>query len=349
MSYYECNRCKFKTKYKNDMRRHLDRILKCSKDLNAYFYNDEELYINSLIPKKYNEIQENEEENNVATEKNVAVENNVATENNLEVENNVEVEKNVIETINENINENEPEKKNDFFICNYCNKHFKKSYNLKRHQKINCKKYIKDQENNNSNTQKNIENNIQTQNNIQSQNNIQNVIQNQYQNIIIIKSEKSELKSFYEDWSIEHIDNYLKMVMLLSKTKYTDFLTEVMKNKENLNIIVDKNSESGLVYKNESEMYVKIKMKEILEQSMVKLNDQLQKLFNECLDNECNMHEDFINLIKDEKDNNNIKFSDYMSDISLKHNVNSLLLDIFSKKKEDAVNVAKDICNKLEY
>ena len=137
--------------------------------------------------------------------------------------------------------------------------------------------------------------------------------------------------------------------MLLSKTKYTDFLTEVMKNKENLNIIVDKNSESGLVYKNESEMYVKLKMKEILEQSMVKLNDQLQKLFNECLDNECNMHEDFINLIKEEKNNNNIKFSDYMSDISLKHNVNSLLLDIFSKKKEDAINVAKDICNKLEY
>ena len=96
-------------------------------------------------------------------------------------------------------------------------------------------------------------------------------------------------------------------------------------------------------------MYVKLKMKEILEQSMIKLNNQLQKLFNEFLDNECNMHDNFINLVKDEKDNNNIKFSDYMSNINFKNDVNTLLLDILSKKKEDAINVAKDISNKLEY
>lgn len=297
MTYYECLRCKFKTKYKNDIRRHLDRVVKCGKILDAYFYNDEELYTKSLIPIKEEIVGDNC--------------------------------KNKKEKIN---NENSDKT----FNCEFCNKNFKRLFNLKRHQKSNCK---------NESFIKKENNSTQIQNNIQTQNNIQNNIQNQ---IIIIKSDNS-LKSFYEDWSIEHIDNYFKMVMLLSKTKYTDFLEEVMKNKDNLNVIVDKNSDSGLVYKNENEMYVKLKMKEILEKSMIKLNEQLQKLFNECLSNECNMKDDFINLIKDEKDENNIKFSDYMSNISLKHNVNSLLLDILSKKKEDAINVAKDISNKLGY
>ena len=282
-SYYECLRCKFKTKYKNDMRRHLDRIVKCGKILDAYFYNDEELYLKSLTPIKEEVIIDN---------------------------------KSVIEE-----EKKEKVKSDKILNCEFCNKKFQSSYNVKRHQKTSCKK--------------------EDRNTIQNQNNTQNNI--------IIKSENGGLKSFYEDWSVEHIDNYLKMVMLLSKTKYTDFLTEVMKNKENLNVIIDKNSESGLVYKNKQEMYVKLKMKEILEQSMIKLNNQLQKLFNECLDNKSNMHDNFINLIKDEKDNNNIKFSDYMSNINFRHDVNTLLLDILNKKKADAINVAKNISNKLEY
>jgi hypothetical protein len=112
------------------------------------------------------------------------------------------------------------------------------------------------------------------------------VITNEYEynnKNVFIEYNNFNLKSFDEDWSIEHIDHYLKLFILLSQTKYTDFLKEVMKNKENLNIILEKNSDSCLIYKNKTEGYVKIKINELFERLMVKINEQLQKIFNEYL------------------------------------------------------------------
>ena len=278
---YECKRCKFTTKYKNDMRRHLEKLIKCGKDLDSYQYSDEELYNLSLILNKDDSINE----------------------------------------------------KNKSLMCEYCNKIYSRIDSLNRHRKTNCKNNIMK-----NGTENDSSNNVI---NIQNINNIHN--HNHNQNIFIIKNDNFNLKPFNEEWSIEHIDNYLKLLILLSKTKYTDFLSEIMKNKENLNVIVDENCDSGLVYKNDKELYVKIKLKEILEQSMIKINGQLQKLFDECLDNDTNIESEFIRLVKNEKNINIIKFNDYIKDLTVKKHVDSLLVEIFNKNKDNALQMANEL------
>ncbi len=255
MSYYQCRRCKFTSKFKNDIRRHLNRKIKCGKELDAYNYSNEKLYELSLI-------------------------------------------KIVIK--------DEEDKKN--LTCINCNKIYSRLDSLNRH-KLNCKI---------------IESNDSTQN-------IQHV--------------HIKLKSFDEDWSIEHINDYFKLFILLSKTKYTDFLEEIMKNRENLNIILEKNTDSALVYKNQIDFYVKIKIKDFFEQLMIKINIQLQKIFDDYLSENYNIENGVLNTIKDEKISNNVKLSDYLNDYNLRKIVDILLLNILNKNREDALIIAKTNIN----
>lgn len=259
MSYYECKRCKYTSKFKNDMRRHLNRVIKCGKEIDAYNYDDNELYNLSL---------------------------------------------------NKIIIKEEDEKK--ILTCTFCNKTYSRLDSLNRHKLI-CKKLI-------------------IENDFLHDNNITNKI----------------LKSFDEEWSIEHIDDYLKLYILLSQTKYTDFLKEIMKNDENLNIIVEKDNDYGLVYKKEYNNYIKIKLKEILEKIMIKINNQLQKIFNEYIDERYNIEKNVLNILKDEKKNNNEKLVDYLNDNTLKKIVDILLLDILNNIKDDAIKVSKTISKNIK-
>jgi hypothetical protein len=267
MSYYECKRCKFRSKFKNDIRRHLDRKIKCGKDLDAYNYNDQELYKLSLV-----KIVIKEEEDKIK------------------------------------------------LTCIHCKKIYSRLDSLNRHKLI-CKK---------------------TNNELTSLNTII-TNESEYNKNIFIKDNNFNLKSFDEDWSIEHIDHYLKLFILLSQTKYTDFLKEVMKNKENLNIILEKNSDSCLIYKNKT--YVKIKINELFDRLMVKINEQLQKIFDEYLSEKHNIEKSVLNTIKYEKINNNIKLEDYMNNSTLKKIVDTILLDILNKNREYALLVSKNLGN----
>ena len=49
MFYYECKRCNHKTKQKIEMKRHFDRKFKCTKNIDSYKYDDDELYNLSLV------------------------------------------------------------------------------------------------------------------------------------------------------------------------------------------------------------------------------------------------------------------------------------------------------------
>lgn len=49
MSYYECFKCKYNSKRITDMKRHLNRKIKCPKNIESYNYSDEELNNMSLI------------------------------------------------------------------------------------------------------------------------------------------------------------------------------------------------------------------------------------------------------------------------------------------------------------
>ena len=279
-----CARCKYKTKLKSDMKRHLTRQLKCGKDLDSYNYTDEEIMEKSLTL-----IHDNENNDN----------------------------KNKLE-------------------CEHCGKIYSRTDSLNRHKKNNCKKNCGQLNNQTTNIQY-----INNHTNIQNNNN--------NNNIIIINNNPNiyNLKPFDEDWSTEHFDNYIKSFILFSNTKYTDFLSEILKNNENLNVIVEKDSESGLVYKNENEMFVKMKVNEILSQSMNKIYEQIQKMIDEVLSTK-NLQHHFVGSLRREKMYNDSKYEGYVKDSNTKSKVDQLLLDIFSKKKDDAIHIARTIENENE-
>jgi len=296
MSYYECYRCKYRSKRNSDMKRHLNRKVKCPKNIEAYNYSDEEIMNMSMVL-HYDELY-------------VDCHTQLAENNNLE----------------EDLQKN---------ICTYCSKIFSRPDNVKRHQKNFCKKMIINSDNKyNKNKGSNIINNIT---------NIDNHTNNQTNNnIIIINANNTTLKPFDGEWTIEHIDSYLRQIILLSETKYTDLLDEILKNKENLNVIIEKDSNSGLVYKNENELYVNMKVKEIIDISMQKLYDQLNSLYSTVLNNQIS-YKINTNLIENEKKNLDNKFEDFCNNDVTKNIVSSLFTNIYEKNKFAAVEMSDKI------
>jgi hypothetical protein len=296
MSYYECYRCKYRSKRIFDIKRHLNKKIKCPKNIESYNYSDEELLNMSLI------LHEPD-----------------------------------IEKKDENLTDNTGKN-----ICNYCSKTFSRPDNVKRHQKNFCKKTNNIVDNSVNNIDKykcgNIINNITNIDN-HTNNNTNN-------NIIIINANNTLLKPFDGDWTIEHIDSYLRQIILLSETKYTDLLDEILKNKQNLNVIIEKDSNSGLVYKNENELYVNMKVKEIIDISMQKLYDQLNLLYSTILNNKIS-HKINLNVIENEKKILDNKFEDYCNNNDTKNIVSNLFTNIYEKNKFEAVEISdKIICNK---
>ena len=265
------------------MKRHLNRKVKCPKNIEAYNYSDEDLYNLSFIVHSEDQIICNNLEEDVGK-----------------------------------------------ILCNYCLKVFSRPDNVKRHQKNFCKKINY----NNLNKTGNIINNIT---------NIDNHTNNQTNNnIIIINANNTTLKPFDGDWAIEHIDSYLRQIILLSETKYTDLLDEILKNKENLNVIIEKDSNNGLVYKNEKELYVNMKVKEIVDISMQKLYYQLNIFYKNLIDHKVN-NKFNSHLIENEKKILDDKFEDFCNNTDTKNIVNSLFTNIYEKNKEEALEVADKI------
>ena len=218
--------------------------------------------------------------------------------------------------------------------CTYCSKTFSRPDNVKRHQKNFCKKMMTDLNDNCKNMSNNIINNIT---------NIDNHTNNQTNNnIIIINANNTTLKPFDGEWTIEHIDSYLRQIILLSETKYTDLLDEIFKNKENLNVIIEKDSSSGLVYKNENELYVNMKVKEIIDISMQKLYDQLNSLYSNVLSNQLS-YKINTNIIENEKKILDNKFEDFCNNDDTKNIVSNLFTNIYEKNKFEAIEISDKI------
>ena len=180
-----------------------------------------------------------------------------------------------------------------------------------------------------------IENHIESQYNIANQHNISTT-----NNVIIVNS--NNLCSFNEKWTIEHIDEYLRNNIFLSGTKYTDLLDEILKNKNNLNVIIEKDSNYGLVYKNEDELYVNMKVKEIIEKSMDKLYEQLNDLYLS-IESENKMK---INtkIIENEKKIMDDKYNNFCNNNNnTKSFVENLLASIYEKRKDEAVVFMSEI------
>jgi ribosomal protein L37AE/L43A len=224
--------------------------------------------------------------------------------------------------------------KRDKFKCEKCNGRYVNKSFLKIHMEKYCK-FKNDNINN-----KDISNiNIDTQNNI----NMQNIdITNNIQNLNITNIININLPvSFDKEWNLEHFDNFLKMQALVCKNKFTGFLNSVLKNKINLNVVLDKNMKEARIFNGDK--YENIAIEELSEKSMEKIYNQLNKLKEDFKSDdsfEISFDED-IKMIKK-------KYDDYKKNSEIKKKVEEHIASIYDMKKVEAYEIYKEFNNKIE-
>jgi hypothetical protein len=280
---------------------HIDRTRKCPKTAIAYHYTDEELYNSSLklIECKSDDSYDKEE-----------------------------------------------------LLCEYCKKYFSRKDNLMKHQKryhqeeinninpntnanINAENNTNTNVNSNENVINSNDNVVNSNDNVVNSNNTTNTNSNNTVNNININN-NIVLQPFDDNWNIDHINKY---IIFLSLKKYTTFLDKILEKYENLNVIIDNDSDSGLVYKNEKEKYVNMKKKEIFSMTMEKINKQMCELFDDVIENENTFGTDVKDFLNKQKKNANYKYEDYVKKDNIKQEANSYIEDIFKKKKDEAKDI----------
>jgi hypothetical protein len=282
----------------------------CSKKVELYKYSDDQLLVMSLIPYN-NGIHDIDEKQ-------------------LEYLSNSEI---ICDNKEELINELEAINKKKQKKCKYCNTKYVKLCDLRKHliekcfyeelsKRINDTKEINNQNIITINNENNIDNTININNCTISNNNNNNIINNNniYLNI------KHPIP-FDDNWDISKIDDKTKMFIVFNKLMYTTLLDEILKNDTNLNVIIDKKADSGIVYKNESEEYIEMKLKDIINKSMEKLEKQLHEI-----------NIDVKNYMTDEYHIHNRrmitkKYNDYNKDDELQSNVINCMSHVYNKKK----------------
>ncbi len=215
------------------------------------------------------------------------------------------------------------------YICKCCNKKLHTNSSLQRHMKLYCKY--------NKNTDKcidevsesiinNIDNSIYIDNSI-----IDNSITDNSTTINI-----NIVNSFSEEWCTKHIDDKTKALLFLNNAKFTATLENILENEVNLNVLIDKNTDKGIIFENN--MLKNITVKEIVNKTMEKLHKHLE-------DFQKNAEKLTIDstYISDSAKNTSDKYNKYKSNTSVQNNVNSLIKDIYCKKQNDAVQTLQKV------
>ena len=301
---YICKKCSFTSENYYTMQKHLNKKKQCLKNLESYNYSDDQLLVLSLLP----------------------VDNNI--EKNIEyLKNSNIIYKNkdkLLSTI-EYINKNKIKK------CMTCNIEFNKINDLKYHYITSCFY--------NELTKQHNQNNIISMQNSQLSINSNNITNNITNNIYI---EINNPIPFDEDWDISKIADDKKTSLLISKIMYTGLLEEILKNEINLNVIIDKNNESGLVYKNDIDQYIQMKSKDIVDNTMNKLHKHLLEINSNnnvsCLE-EC---------LKESKKIIIQKYNDYEKNCTTQKIVHDFISNMYENKKENAIKLSKNINNNIQ-
>ena len=309
MSYYKCARCNYIVQRNSDMIRHLGRKNKCIPNINSYKLTDEEIHKSSLILQKNNDIS----------------------------------------IFNEELKKDKFGKSDSIngVKCENCNKLFARKYNLTKHLIKTCKGNKKSTTNtlneigDNTQSEKQKENNLFVENQINVSNQTNNTNSNSNNNIIIIN--QNNLQSFDNKWTTEHLDNYIRQMILLSDHKYTNLLDEILKNKDNLNVIINKDSDYGLVYKDDDKMYVNMKTREIIDKSIEKLYEQLNIFYSDLIDT--NIVKVNTNIIEQEKQVLDDKYKEFCTNNNVKSSVRDLLTKIYEKNNTEALGIADKLIN----
>lgn len=308
MPSFTCYRCSYQTDHKTSMYSHLTKNIKCSKNIVSLKYSDDEIIKYSLCN----------------------------SSSNMKFNKHFKIKKTTHEFIHEMKNIYNSKRR----FCNYCSTNFSKLKDLENHL-FECIEIIN---NENINQPESIDLNINI-NNINNNNsknvNVNNnfINSNIYNNInnnihINLEIPKSNLVSFNEDWNTEHIDKNTKMLLFLSTVKYTKTLEYLLENDINKNVLIDNDSKTGLIYKGDSEKFEKMKIEDIIDESMSKLYKHLKDFHLE-IENTNNMCFQIDNgIIKDSNRNTKMKFDNFQNNDITRKNVSELLTSIFSKHSD---------------
>ena len=303
---YICKKCSFTSDNYYTIQKHLNKKKQCLKNLDAYNYSDDQLLILSLVP------IDNDTEKNIEYLKNSDI---------------ISKHKNKLLIMIEFINKNKIKK------CIYCEKEFNKINDLKYHVIISCfyNDITKDLKQPQQLQQLSMQNSQLSINSNNTTNNITNNIYIEIKNPI----------PFDEDWDTSQICDDKKTSLLISKIMYTGLLEEILKNEINLNVIIDKKNDSGLVYKNDIDKYIQMKSKDIVDNTMNKLQKHLLEINNDSLSciEEC---------IKESKKIIIQKNADYHKNSNTQKIVQDFISNMYENKKEEAIKISKNISRNIE-
>jgi len=289
---YICKKCSYKTKLFSDIVRHINRKKTCCKKIDSFYYSEEDLIKLSLI--QYNNDNQN-------------------------------IDISLLQNKNKNIIKKEKLfellksiEKNKLKECPLCNESFCKIIDLKNHLILNCISLDLTEISNKPVYSNTINNNIHNINN--------NTI-----NINITNNINNYPISFDENWDSSHMSNDEKNLLILSMFKYTKTLEALLKNKINHNVIIDTESKSGLVYKNNK--IEKMCLDEIIDKSFDKIFNHLNNFFEEIDKN--NLYSINQDLLDNEKKSMKIKYDKYKYDN--KQDAILHMTDSFNKVKDETL------------
>lgn len=311
---FKCIKCEYKTNVFRNIKNHTNVKKSCTRKLECLDMSDDQILICSLIS-DFNEKTYNVDK--IKTYKHTYSNKNILI--------------NVLDEID----------KNKTKTCKYCNSNFLKIQDLKNHVLYECfeKEMEKNIKINNDETEKiNINNGINkieinettniSGNTINNNNNITNIIFNINTSPI----------PFDELWDLSKIDIDKKAHIMLSQYMYTFLLNEILKNDNNLNVVIDKEKNFGVIYKNEIDKYIQLGLKDIANCSMEKLHENLLSISDEL---KTKSHIDKHILDYKNKDIRN-KLQCYINNKDTNKTVNSYLIDIFDNEKEKSHKIMKD-------
>jgi hypothetical protein len=150
---------------------------------------------------------------------------------------------------------------------------------------------------------------------------------------------EKKLIPFEELWDISkiNINN-----ILLKDNRYTNLLIEILENDVNLNVIISKDNDLSIIYKNEVEKYIIINTSDVIDITMLKLKDYLIEIINVILDKNKD-----ISILANIKDNINNKYNDFINNTdNIKEIVGQYIINIYSRKLEESINMYNQIVDK---
>ena len=134
-----------------------------------------------------------------------------------------------------------------------------------------------------------------------------------------------------------HIDYKTLNNVLISNHLMMMYLEEILKNENNLNVILNNNDIEGLVF--DEKEYVKMKKEEITDKTINKINNDLNKF----LEDDERKEKIFNQYLENIKQRLEKKFIDFKKDNSIKNIVINLISTIYQNKKEEAIKKYKEI------